>query len=168
MSGIVALTLTPALCALLLKPGHSEPWLPFPGLQPRLRLADPPLHWNRHLLPAPRRRGSHADRHDARRDVVAVPAGPRGLVPAEDQGAVFLVTALPAAASLDHTVELTQQATDGRDAGSSGEGRDHCCRFRLALRGAEDQRGRVFVNSKDWSERKDPRLDATWPQPSGR
>ena len=29
ISGIVALTLTPALCALLLKPGHGEPWLPF-------------------------------------------------------------------------------------------------------------------------------------------
>ncbi|HEV7286462.1 MAG TPA: efflux RND transporter permease subunit, partial [Kaistia sp.] len=29
LSGIVALTLTPALCALLLKPGHHEPILPF-------------------------------------------------------------------------------------------------------------------------------------------
>ena len=29
ISGIVALTLTPALCALLLKPGHQEPMLPF-------------------------------------------------------------------------------------------------------------------------------------------
>ena len=39
ISGIVALTLTPALCALLLKPEHGEPWLPFRVLQPRLRLA---------------------------------------------------------------------------------------------------------------------------------
>ncbi len=29
LSGIVALTLTPALCALILKPGHHEPVLPF-------------------------------------------------------------------------------------------------------------------------------------------
>ncbi len=29
ISGIVALTLTPALCAVFLKPGHAEPWLPF-------------------------------------------------------------------------------------------------------------------------------------------
>src|SRR3546814_10370346 len=29
VSGIVALTLTPALCALILKPGHQEPALPF-------------------------------------------------------------------------------------------------------------------------------------------
>ncbi|MFQ3427294.1 efflux RND transporter permease subunit, partial [Escherichia coli] len=29
VSGIVALTLTPALCALMLKQGHGEPWLPF-------------------------------------------------------------------------------------------------------------------------------------------
>ena len=29
LSGIVALTLTPALCALILKPGHHEPILPF-------------------------------------------------------------------------------------------------------------------------------------------
>jgi multidrug efflux pump subunit AcrB len=29
ISGLVALTLTPALCAVLLKEGHSQPWLPF-------------------------------------------------------------------------------------------------------------------------------------------
>jgi len=29
ISGIVALTLTPALAALLLKPAHGEPWWPF-------------------------------------------------------------------------------------------------------------------------------------------
>ncbi len=29
LSGLVALTLTPALCALILKPGHREPMLPF-------------------------------------------------------------------------------------------------------------------------------------------
>ena len=29
ISGIVALTLTPALCALILKPTHGQPWAPF-------------------------------------------------------------------------------------------------------------------------------------------
>ena len=38
ISGIVALTLTPALCALLLKPQHKEPRA-VPSVQPRLRLA---------------------------------------------------------------------------------------------------------------------------------
>ena len=39
ISGLVALTLTPALCALLLKPQHEENRA-VPAVQPRLRLAD--------------------------------------------------------------------------------------------------------------------------------
>ena len=77
ISGIVALTLTPALCALLLKPGHGEPWLPFRVFNRGFdwltrRFIGGAAFFLRHAVVALRRR-----RADARRDLVAVPAGAR-------------------------------------------------------------------------------------------
>ena len=59
ISGIVALTLTPALCALMLKPGHASPACPS-AVQPRLRPADATLHLGRALLPEARGLGARA------------------------------------------------------------------------------------------------------------
>ena len=77
ISGIVALTLTPALCALLLKPGHGEPWLPFRVFNRGFDWLTRALHRRRRLLPAPCRGRAGRRRADARRDLVAVPAGAR-------------------------------------------------------------------------------------------
>jgi multidrug efflux pump len=113
ISGIVALTLTPALCALLLKPGHGEPWLPF-------RVFNRGFDWlTRRFIGGTAFFLRHAVVALA---IVALMLGvtwwlfqrvPGALVPAEDQGSVFLVTMLPPAASLDRTTKITAQVTDG-------------------------------------------------------
>ena len=71
ISGLVALTLTPALCALLLKPAHSENAV-VPAVQRRLRLAHAPLSPRRaagrcdhRLARAPDLRGDHRYRRAA-------------------------------------------------------------------------------------------------------
>ena len=132
ISGIVALTLTPALAALLLKPAHGEPWGPF-------------ARFNRFFAWVTARYTGGVG-FLLRRTVVGI-AGfvivlglvfalfqriPGSLVPAEDQGYVFLVTILPPAASISRTREVTQ----GGDGGADEESGRRQCRHLLRLRPA--------------------------------
>jgi hydrophobe/amphiphile efflux-1 (HAE1) family protein len=160
ISGIVALTLTPALAALMLKPGHSEPALP-------LRLFNRAFGWI-------------TDRYTAgvswllRHAVVALAATaamlgvtallfvrvPGGLVPAEDQGSVFVVTMLPPAASLDRTRAVTAKVTEGLMKHPAVSDAITFSGFDLLSRAQKTSAGISFVTLKDWSERNDPKLDA--------
>ena len=86
---------------------------------------------------------------------------PGGLVPQEDQGYVFLVTQLPPAASLDRTLAVTAQVTQGalenpavENVVTLGGLRSSCPAPRSTNSGVS------FVSLKDWSERTDPREDA--------
>ena len=113
VSGIVALTLTPALCAVLLKQGHARR----PGCLSRLQCG---FDWLT-------RRFTGGAAFFLRHALVGVALiglmlgatwwlfqrVPSGLVPAEDQGSVFLVTMLPPAASLDRTLDVTAKVTEG-------------------------------------------------------
>ncbi len=160
ISGIVALTLTPALCALLLKPAHGEPWLPF-------RVFNRGFDWVT--------RGYTAGvgfllRHAALALVLfAIMLGatwllfqrvPGGLVPNEDQGYVFLVTALPPAASLDRTRAVTEKVTQGALQNPAVENVVTLSGFDLLSGAQKTNSGVSFVTLKDWSVRTDPRQDA--------
>ena len=160
VSGIVALTLTPALCALFLKQGHREPWLPF-------RVFNRGFDWvTRRFI------GGTAFflRHvTAALVVVALMLGatwwlfqrvPGGLVPAEDQGSVFLVTMLPPAASLDRTTNITAQVTDGALQNPAVQSVVTIAGFDLLSGAQKTNAGVSFISLTDWSERTDPRLDA--------
>ncbi|HEX2725795.1 MAG TPA: efflux RND transporter permease subunit, partial [Beijerinckiaceae bacterium] len=109
ISGIVALTLTPALCALILTRSHGRPLLPF-------RLFNRGFEWMTDRFTG----GVQFFLRHALIALVLVAAMlgatwylfqrvPGGLVPQEDQGYVFLVTALPPAASLDRTRAVTDR-----------------------------------------------------------
>ncbi|KAB0265562.1 efflux RND transporter permease subunit [Microvirga brassicacearum] len=160
VSGIVALTLTPALCALLLKQGHAEPWLPF-------RLFNRGFDWlTQRFIGGTAFFLRHAVVALA---VVALMLGvtwwlfqrvPGALVPAEDQGSVFLVTMLPPAASLDRTTEITAQVTDGAMRNPAVETVVTIAGFDLLSGAQKTNAGVSFVSLTDWSERTDPRLDA--------
>ena len=78
ISGIVALTLTPALCGLLLKHERTaEPWAPFRWFNARLRQADQRLRGGRRLHHAPAPHRARAVRRHHRRQLLSVPDDPR-------------------------------------------------------------------------------------------
>ncbi len=160
ISGIVALTLTPALAALILKPGHAEPWKPFRWFNSGFSwIADRYVGGVSFLL---------------KRAVVglvlfvAMIGGlvllfqrvPGGLVPNEDQGYVFLVTALPPAASLTRTRDVTGKATEALMQNPAVANVVTFSGFDLLSSAQKTNSGISFVTLKDWSERKDPAQDA--------
>ena len=160
ISGIVALTLTPALAALILKPGHSEPWWPFAKFNAGFQwLSDRYAGGVSFLL---------------KRAVVGIAGAliivglavalyqrvPGGLVPNEDQGYVFLVTALPPAASLARTREVTAKASEALIQNPAVANVVTFSGFDLLSLAQKTNSGISFVTLKDWSERKDPTQDA--------
>ncbi|HZH26884.1 MAG TPA: multidrug efflux RND transporter permease subunit [Azospirillaceae bacterium] len=175
ISGIVALTLTPALCAVLLKPGrgHSgdgqsgdapsgqgRPWLPF-------RL------FNRGFARVTQGFAAGASFFLRHAVVALVLVGvmlgatwwlfqrvPGGLVPAEDLGVVFVVAALPPAASLDRTRDITGAVTQGLMRNPAVADVTTLAGFDLLSGAQKTNAGISFVSLKDWSERTDPRQDA--------
>ena len=160
ISGIVALTLTPALCALILKPGHQEPALPF-------RL------FNRAFdkLTAGYTAGV---RFLVRRVVVGllISAGvvgttaylfmaiPGSLVPDEDQGVLISTAVLPPAASLSRTRAVVEAASQNFQGHPAVENVFAVSGFDLLSSGQRTNAGTSFVSLKDWAEREAPELDA--------
>jgi hydrophobe/amphiphile efflux-1 (HAE1) family protein len=160
LSGIVALTLTPALAALLLKSEHSEPWWPF-------------RKFNQAFEALTRGYTSIVRGLLARTALGLLLFGallgavaflflriPSGLVPAEDQGYVFLVTALPPAASIARTREVTRVAGVELQKNTAVANVVSFAGFDLLSGAQKTNSGISFVTLKDWDERKAPSLDA--------
>jgi multidrug efflux pump len=160
ISGIVALTLTPALCALILKPGHHEPALPFRLFNRAFdKLTTGYTAGVRFLV---------------RRVVVGllISAGvvcataylfmtiPGSLVPDEDQGIMFSVAMLPPAASLSRTQAVVDAASQNFQNHPAVESVFAVSGFDLLSSGMKTSAGTSFVSLKDWAEREAPELDA--------
>ncbi len=160
ISGIVALTLTPALAALILKPVHGKPRGFF-------------RHFNRGFAWLTERYTGGVS-FLLKRAVVGV-AGfvivlglvfflfqriPGSLVPAEDQGYVFVVTVLPPAAAIARTREVTAKATEALRKNPAVANVVTFSGFDLLSRALKSNSGISFVTLKDWSQRKDPAQDA--------
>ena len=160
ISGIVALTLSPALCALLLKPGHHEPAAPFRA-------------FNRFFDKATEGYGAGV-RFFLKRSAMGLLlfAGmiglivllfsrvPGSLVPDEDQGYVINAYYLPPAASLNRTDALSGAVTEQLMEHPAVQDVVTFAGFDVLTFGVRSNAGVSFVPLKDWSERSTAELDA--------
>lgn len=160
ISGIVALTLSPALCALILKPEHKEPAAPF--------------RWfNRMFENATNGYGAGVQ-FFLKRAILGLVlfAGmiglliilfgrvPGSLVPDEDQGYVLNAYFLPPAASLTRTEKLTSDVTHQLMKHPAVQDVVTFAGFDILTFGTRSNAGVSFVPLKDWKERTTPELDA--------
>lgn len=160
ISGIVALTLSPALCALMLKPDHSEPAAPFRAFN-RLfdKLTDAygagvAFFLKRSLIGLLLFGGMIALM------ALLFTRVPGSLVPDEDQGYVINAYFLPPAASVNRTDALTSDFTQQLMKHPAVEDVVTFAGFDVLTFGQRSNAGVSFVPLKDWSERTTPELDA--------
>ncbi|MHB1155379.1 MAG: multidrug efflux RND transporter permease subunit [Phycisphaerales bacterium] len=161
ISGIVALTLSPALCRLLLKPSHARKNLLFRGFNTG-------FEWITGRFAASVRQAIRSAL------VVVVVFGillwamvhlsqtlPTGLLPEEDQGYILAAVVLPDGASLDRTDQVMQRVEQFMAA-------QPMVKNIVALGGMDFLSGGIastnsatlFIRLKDFDERTDPAMSA--------
>ncbi|KAB0680411.1 efflux RND transporter permease subunit [Aureimonas leprariae] len=159
ISGIVALTLTPALCAIILKQSHKPPLAPFRWFNAGFeRLTNGYVGGVGFLL-----------RHAVLGLVVfaAICGGaayffttiPGSLVPDEDQGSNFAVAILPPASSLSRTTQVMQTVAENIRKNPAVQHVVAFAGFDLLASTQRTSSGTAFVTLKDWKERTDPKED---------
>jgi len=160
ISGFVALTLTPAMCAKLLRTGEVEP----SGLL---------AHFDRAFLRVTRAYTGGV-RWMLRHGVVAAAAivvmvvaiwwlqrgVPSELAPNEDQGYVLAIAALPPAASLQRTQAALDQLDEAAFAHPAFFDNITVAGFDVQTNGQRSNAGVSFILLKDWAERREPGLAA--------
>jgi multidrug efflux pump len=160
ISGIVALTLSPALCAVMLKPGEHEPAAPFRWFNRQFeRITDGYSAGVRFLL---------------KRVLLGLllflgmigltawifTRVPSALVPEEDQGYVIAAYYLQPAASLSRTQKVTTDVTERLLEHEAVANVVTFAGFDVLSFGQRSNAGVSFIPLKDWSERTTPELDA--------
>ncbi|WP_454765119.1 efflux RND transporter permease subunit [Cupriavidus campinensis] len=112
ISGFCALTLSPALAALILKPGHHTPWRGFVWFNERFdRLVHHYGSWVRTIM----RRAAIALALFAAMLVATWQLFahiPTAFVPSEDQGYILVAVIMPDSASLDRSEKITAQVAE--------------------------------------------------------
>ncbi|KQQ85873.1 efflux RND transporter permease subunit [Aureimonas sp. Leaf324] len=160
ISGIVALTLTPALCGLILREEHKEPMAPF--------------RWFNRMFDKLTNAYGHGVAFVMRRAVLslvlfcALIGGtvyffqtiPSSLVPDEDQGTNLAVAMLPPAASLSRSTDVMNQVSANIRQHPAVQDVVAFAGFDLLSGSQKSSAGAAFVTLKDWSERTDPSMDA--------
>ncbi|WP_279905296.1 MULTISPECIES: efflux RND transporter permease subunit [unclassified Pseudomonas] len=160
ISGIVALTLSPALCALLLKDEHREPAAPFRVFNRFFERmtegygAGVAFFLRRSLIGLLLFGGMIA--------LIVVLFGrvPGSLVPDEDQGYVINAYFLPPAASVNRTDALTHDFTEQLMQHPAVQDVVTFAGFDVLTFGLRSNAGVSFVPLKDWSERTTDETDA--------
>jgi multidrug efflux pump len=159
-SGLVALTLSPALAAILIKPGHGEKHGFFRWFENTLERATSGYvagsRWIMH----------HTLAAFGAFGAVVVAAAwlfsvwPGAFVPQEDQGYLFVPYMLPDAASLDRTEAVGGQAAQFMMQHPAVANVTQVDGYSLIDQQNKTNRGLLFVSLKDFEERKDAGLAA--------
>jgi HAE1 family hydrophobic/amphiphilic exporter-1/multidrug efflux pump len=160
ISGFVALTLTPAMCAKLLKTGEVEPRGVLAGFDA----------WFKRVTRAYTSGVDWVLRHGAiaLAAIVVMAAAtwwierstPSALAPTEDQGYVIAIAALPPAASLQRTKAALDEFEKAVFAHPAYDDDISVTGFDVLTNGQRSNAGVSFVLLKDWSERHGRALSA--------
>lgn len=159
LSGVVALTLTPALCAFLLKPNHNKIFV---------------FRWFDRSFDFFSGRFMTTARWVVRLGVISmlVFGGllwltydlfmkvPTAFVPQEDQGFFIVVAQLPQGASLDRTTAVSQQIEDFLLSQPEVDGMVSLCGQDMLSGSMTSSALTMFVNLKHWDERPEPQNSA--------
>ncbi|WP_426063962.1 efflux RND transporter permease subunit [Flavobacterium sp. DSP2-3-1] len=160
LSGIVALTLTPALCAMMLKSNHGKP----KKRTPINRFLD---GFNSTFNSTAEKYQSVLSRIVSRRTITFIAligfcAGtwfisstvPSGFIPNEDQGMFYAIIQTPPGSSLERTDNIAEklqkiaETIDGVQSVSALAG------YEILTEGTGANAGTCLINLKEWSERK--------------
>ncbi len=152
ISGIVALTLTPALCAILLKEVHKESKFFKPFNRGFLKLTD---FYSSTVSLTMRHKfiGTLVFSGIILLVVILLRSVPGSFVPAEDQGYVVTAVIMPDGTTLRRTIKTTQnvRAAIAKDPAVAFEFAVYG--FDLIGGGNKTSAGTMFVRLKDWAER---------------
>ncbi len=160
ISSINALTLSPALCALLLKPpGETESVLRrfFDAFNRNFQLVTEKFmvvtgYFTHKLVRAGLLMGALVVVL-----VLLLSAVPAGFVPEEDQGYLMAAVQLPDAASLQRTDEVMSQVEEVLAEFEAIENYTTLGGFSLLTGTTQSNAGFIFIQLRDWDERSDPR-----------
>ncbi|MFV8372266.1 efflux RND transporter permease subunit [Flavobacterium sp. LB2P74] len=160
LSGVVALTLTPALCAMMLKNNHGKP----KKKTPINRVLD---GFNNKFGIISEKYQNVLGRIISRRSITFIAllvfcAGtwlisstvPSGFIPNEDQGMFYAIIQTPPGSSLERTNNIAErlqkiaEEVDGVQSVSALAG------YEILTEGTGANAGTCLINLKDWSERK--------------
>ena len=160
ISGTVALTLTPALCAILLKPSHKEPIAPFRMFNNFFqKITDAyvvGVDFFVHRIWA----GVIVFLAVCAFAVFMFEKVPSSLVPDEDQGYILAVSILPSASSLERTSGVIDQAYEILHSNPAVDNIAEISGYDLLSGGLKTSTGAMFVMFKDWKDRPNPEDDA--------
>jgi hydrophobe/amphiphile efflux-1 (HAE1) family protein len=170
LSVVVALILTPVLCASLIKPaaaGHKQSDQAISFLRPFFSRFDSAFFWIRDLyVRLVRRTFSKRIRYVAIYVVIVASLGvlfwhmPTAYLPDEDQGSLMAQISLPTGSTMEQTKEIVQQVQNYFQTREKAAV-DSCMAIAgSGFSGAAQSNGMVFIRLKDWEKRKSPDLKA--------
>jgi HAE1 family hydrophobic/amphiphilic exporter-1 len=160
ISGVVALTLTPVLCAMILKNTHGQPR----KKTPINRLLDGFNNWFERVT------GRYTGLLNVianRRTVtwgllIAFCAGiwltsktlPSGFIPAEDQGQVYAIIQTPPGSTLERTNDISKKLQQIAEHVEGVQSVSALAGYEVLTEGRGSNAGTCLINLKDWSKRK--------------
>ncbi|TXJ28883.1 MAG: efflux RND transporter permease subunit [Chitinophagaceae bacterium] len=160
LSGIVALTLTPALCAMIMKNDHGKPrrksiinkvldgfnnW--FNGLTGKYQFILTKVAARR-LLTFLVLAGFCVATYFLNKTV------PSGFIPNEDQGMFYAVIQTPPGSSLERTNEITERLQKISETVEGVQSVSALAGYEILTEGTGSNSGTCLVNLKDWKDRK--------------
>ncbi len=160
LSGVVALTLTPVLCAIILKNNHGKPR----KKSPMNRFLD---SFNRGFEKLTGRYAWVLEKIVSRRIITfgllaAFAAGilgigknlPTGFIPNEDQGMIYAIIQTPPGSTLERTNDLARKLQDIAEHVDGIQSVSALAGYEVLTEGRGSNAGTCLINLKDWSERK--------------